>query len=93
MRYLKDWKIFESTYNTEEFIDELRSRLGKYNLSSVEIREIIKRLDIQSEIDGGKTPLNLANELIEDMDLEGRGTNGFPPFRVGRPLQSEIKYL
>lgn len=93
MRYIKNFKVFESNWTQEEYIEDLRSRLSKYNISPVEIRELIKRTDIESAINDGIQPLKLAQDLIDDMDLKSRGDNNFTQFRIGKPLQSEIKYL
>lgn len=93
MKHLKSFKLFESNYTPEEFVSELIKQLGKLNMSSVEIRELINRLDIDSEIEMGKDPVQYSQELIKELGLDSRGMDGYMSHRVNRPFYSEIKYL
>lgn len=93
MKHLKSFILFESNYTPEEFVDELRRQLGKLNMSAVEVRELISRLDIESEIEIGKNPVQYSQELIEELGLDLRGIEGYMSHRVNRPLYSELKYL
>ena len=93
MKHLKSFKLFESNYTPEEFVSELLKQLGKLNMSSVEIRELINRLDIDSEIEMGKDPVQYSQELIKELGLDSRGIDGYMSHRVNRPFYSEIKYL
>lgn len=93
MKHLKSFILFESNYTPEEFVDELRRQLGKLNMSAVEVRELINRLDIESEIEIGKNPVQYSQELIKELGLDSRGIEGYMSHRVNRPLYSEIKYL
>lgn len=93
MKHLKSFKLFESNYSPEEFVDELIRQLGKLNMSSVEIRELINRLDIESEIEMGKDPVQYSQELIKELGLDSRGIEGYMSHRVNKPLYSELKYL
>jgi hypothetical protein len=93
MKHLKSFKLFESYYTPEEFVDELRKQLGKLNMSAVEIRELLNRLDIASQIELGKNPTQYAEELIKELGLDSRGIDGYMSHRVNKPLYSEIKYL
>jgi hypothetical protein len=93
MKHLKSFKLFESNYTPEEFVDELRKQLGKLNMSAVEIRELLNRLDIESQIELGKNPTQYAGELIKELGLDSRGIDGYMSHRVNRPFYSEIKYL
>ena len=93
MRYIKGFKLFESNWSPEEFVEEIRLQLSKYNVSSVEIRELIKRLDINSQIQQGKSPIEYSKELIDELNLSDRGTSRYPSHRVAKSWQSEIKYL
>jgi hypothetical protein len=93
MKHLKSFKLFESYYTPEEFFDELRKQLGKLNMSAVEIRELLNRIDIESQIDLGKNPTQYAEELIKELGLDSRGIDGYMSHRVNKPLYSEIKYL
>lgn len=90
MKYLKSYKLFESNYSTEEYIGLLSDELGNFNLSPVQIRELINRLDIESYINNDISPKEVINELDNDMDLS---KSGYPDHRVNKPQQSQIKYL
>jgi hypothetical protein len=93
MKYIKRFQIFESTWSYEEFVQELSYYLGQYNLSAVYIREIINKLDIQSEIESGKTPLQFSKEVISDLDLNLRGKEGYMQVPIYKPKMDVIKYL
>ena len=93
MKYLKNWMIFESTWSLEEFIQELTYHLGQYNLTVVYIRELISKFDIESEIEMGKTPLQLSKEIISDSGLDERGKEGFMKVNMYKPGPDVIKYL
>jgi len=93
MKYLKNWRVFESTWSKEEYIDEVRNALSEYNLSSVEVRELIKRIDIDSAIESGEQPLVFIKQLVDELDLKSLGTSGFNSFRTPRNWQPEPKYL
>ena len=93
MKHLKSFRLFESVWSTEEFIDEIRKALSKYNLSSVEVREIINRVDIEGAIENGEQPNVIINKLIEDLNLKSLGNSGFNGWRTSKSWQSEIKYL
>jgi hypothetical protein len=73
MKFIKSYKLFESTWTPEEFVQELAYYLGQYNLTAVYIRELISKWDIDSEIENSRTPLEVSKEIISDMDLEERG--------------------
>ena len=87
MKYLKSYFIFESF---EEYIDELTDELGFYNLSPVQIRELVNRLDIEGYINDGVSPKQVVIELNKDMNLS---KGGYSQHRFNLPKQSTIKYL
>lgn len=93
MKFIKSYKLFESNWTMEEIIDEIRNGLSKYNLSSVEVREIINRIDIEEVIKSGQHPNVLINQLIDDLNLKSIGNSGFNSWRTSKSWQSEIKYL
>lgn len=82
--------IFESNYQIEEYISELSNKLGSYNLSPVQIRELVSRLDIDSYISDGISPSEVISELDTDMCLS---KNGYPSININKPKQTIIKYL
>jgi len=90
MKYLKSYKFFESSYSFEEYIGLLSDELGNFNLSPVQIRELINRLDIEGYIKDGISPKNVVDELDKDMEL---GKSGYPDHWVNQTHQSQIKYL
>lgn len=93
MKYIKKWKIFESNYNLEEFVQELSYYLGQYNLTAVYIRELISKYNINNEIELGKSPLILSKEIISDMDLDQRGKEGYMKVNIHKPGPDVVKYL
>ena len=93
MKFIKSYKLFESTWSLEEFVQELTYYLGQYNLTAVYIRELISRWDIDSEIESGRTPLEVSKEIISDMDLEERGKEGYMKANIYKPGMDVIKYL
>jgi len=90
MKYLKSYFLFESQYNIEEYIGLLSDELGNFNLSPVQIRELINRLPIEDYIEDGLSPKDVINELDKDMNLD---KGGYPDHWVNSPQQSNIKYL
>ena len=93
MKWIKNFKVFESNWNPEEFRSEVAYYLGRYNLTAIFIREVIDRYDIQSEIESGRSPLQLSQQIISDLDLTGRGTEGWPSVSVNKMNPDRMKYL
>jgi hypothetical protein len=95
MKYLKKFQLFESNYTFEEYTSVLVSELGKYNMSAVEIRDLIERLesDIKMSMEDGIHPLQYSKTIIDDLDLPDRGKNGWNQIMVNNKVKSTIKYL
>jgi|688.fasta_scaffold1712769_1 hypothetical protein len=95
MKYLKKFQLFESNYTFEEYTSVLVSELGKYNMSAVEIRDLIERLesDIKMSMEDGIHPLQYSKTIIDDLDLPDRGKNGWNQITVNNKVKSTIKYL
>ena len=93
MNYIKTFKLFESNWSIEEFIQELSYHLGQYNLTAVYIREVISKYNIDYEIESGKSPLELSKEIISDLGLDERGKEGYMKVNVYKPGPDVIKYL
>jgi hypothetical protein len=93
MKYIKSWKLFESIWSPEEFIQELTYYLSKFNLTVVYVRELISKYDIELEIENGKTPLQLSKEIISDLELDQRGKEGYKKVNIYKPGPDVIKYL
>lgn len=93
MKYIKKFKIFESVWSLEEFVQEFGHYLGQYNLTVVYIRELVSKLDIESEIESGKTPLELSKQIISDLGLDQRGKEGYMKVNIYKPGPDVIKYL
>lgn len=93
MKHIKSFKVFESTWSPEEFVYEIRNALSEYNLSSVEIREIINRIDIDDAINSGEQPTVFIKKLVDELNLKSLGNNGFTSFRMPKNWQPELKYL
>lgn len=92
MKYLKSFKIFESNYSIEEYIDKITDELGNFNISPVHIKKIIDNNldDIQISLSNGKSPTEYSKKLISDLQLDN---GGYPSQMVNHPLSSQIKYL
>jgi|LakMenE01Jun11ns_1017448.scaffolds.fasta_scaffold7594401_1 hypothetical protein len=93
MKYLKNWQLFESNWSKEEYIDEIRNALSEYNLSSVEVRELINRIDIESAVNSGEQPIVFIKKLVDELNLKSLGNSGFTSFRMPKNWQPELKYL
>jgi len=93
MNHLKSFKLFESTWLPEEFVQELGYHLGKYNITANFIREVISKYDIESEIELGKTPLDLSKEIISDLGIDQRGKEGYMKVNIYKPGPDVVKYL
>jgi hypothetical protein len=93
MKHIKSFKLFESNWTKEEFISDLVRYLGQYNLTMIWVRDLISQLDIESEIENGKTPLQLSKEIISDFDLEERDKGGWMSANIAMPVPGTIKYL
>lgn len=90
MKYLKSYKLFESNYSIEEYIGLLSDELGNFNLSPVQIRELISRLPVEDYIEDGLSPKDIVNDLNKAVDLS-KGV--YPDHWINKPQQSQVKYL
>jgi hypothetical protein len=92
MKYIKNFKIFESNYSLEEFIDVIYSELSKFNISPVEMNRIINNQieEIKYCLDAGISPKIWVDELISDMEL---GKKDYLGMLSTKPKQFLNKYL
>lgn len=92
MKHLKSYKLFESSWSIEEYIDSINDELGKWNISPVHMKRIIdNNLDeIQISMEEGISPIIYSKNLIKDLDLE-RG--GYLGVMNNQKNGGEIKYL
>lgn len=93
MKFIKSYKLFESNWSIEEFVQELGYYLGQYNITANFIREVISKYDIESEVESGKTPLQLSKEIIEDLGIDQRGKEGYMKVNIYKPGPDVVKYL
>ena len=93
MNYIKSYKLFESVYCLEEFVQELTTILSQFNLTAVYIRELISKYDIDSQIENDVTPLEFSKTIIDDLDLNQRGKSGYMAVNVYKPGPDVVKYL
>jgi hypothetical protein len=91
MKYIKKWKVFENNWTKDEFIGDLTKNLGDFNLTPVYIRELIKKLDIEMEMESGKTPYTLSKELVKELELDDMG--GYMNVYIPKGRGDLIKYL
>ena len=92
MRLIKSFRVFESNYNFEEFVDVITRELLKYNLDNEKLRTIIyqKEEDINFAIQNGENPLIFSKELIKELELDKAYNIGRSfPYSIG----GTIKYL
>lgn len=91
MKRIKSWRVFESSWSVEEFGDEVRKALGERGLRPVEIRELVKRLDLQAVIETGVGPGPYILGLVKELGLErGGGQLGYNMPKRG---QSGLDFL
>ena len=93
MNYIKSYKLFESVYCLEEFVQELTTILSQFNLTAVYIRELISKYDIDSQIENDITPLEFSKTIIDDLDLNQRGKDGYMAVNFQKPGPDVVKYL
>ncbi len=92
MKYIKSFKIFESNYSIEEYIDVIYSELSKYNISPAEMNKIINNEigEINNSIENGISPQEWSKSLISEMELDKKDYLGF---LSNKPKQTLNKYL
>lgn len=92
MKYLKNYKIFESNYNFEEFVDVIIGEFSKYNVTPVQVNDLIEKYEdsIKDSISNGIDPLSFINPIIKGMNLDNGG--GFMSHRISNQVSSS-KYL
>lgn len=91
MKNIKSWRVFESGWSTEEFRDEVRKALGERGLRPVEIRELVKRLDLRAVIETGVEPHFYILDLVKQLGLERGG--GHLGFNMPKRTQSGLDLL
>lgn len=93
MKHIKNFKLFESNYNFEEFVEVVCSELSKYEITPTQVKNIISNYedDIRNSIDQGESPYNFVNQIIKDLDLES--DKGHTSIIFNNPNKSVIKYL
>ena len=92
MKYIKSYKLFESSYSIEEFASEVTHRLGDYNISPININRIIdqKMSDMEECLETGVSPQQFVEELVNELEL---GTGGYPSIKTRNVQQRNITYL
>lgn len=92
MRRIKTFRVFESNYNFEEFVDVISIELLKYNLDASKLNLIIsqKAPEIEVAINNGENPLIFAKEIAKELQLGDVDKLGMKfPYSTG----GQIKYL
>ena len=92
MRYIKNYRMFESVYTIDEFVGSVSSELGNYNISPVNIRTIIDQYSNKmiSAVENGETPQSFVSDIVKELEL---GKSGYPSIQMNIPTQRVIKYL
>ena len=93
MKFIKSYKVFESHYNKEEFIDAVCRDLSKYQITPVEVRNLLQKYDnqITQSLESGISPGDFSKQIIIDLDLDNTG--GALAVNINQPVVPEIKYL
>lgn len=93
MKYIKSYKLFESSYSIEEFTSEVTHRLGDYNISPININRIIdqKMSDMEDCVGTGVSPYQFVEELVSELEL-GSDSN-YPGIKTRNVQQRNITYL
>ncbi len=92
MRLIKKFKVFESIYNFEEFVDVISRELLNYRVDAQNLELIIyqKEFDIRNAIENGENPQIFAKQLIKELGLDRPYNVGMKfPYSIG----GTIKYL
>lgn len=94
MKYLKSYKIFESSWSIEEYVDFIQSELTKCNITALGIKNtlISYKDEIETAFNQGVPPKTVSDDIIKTMELEtGTASRGimFP----GLKPPTTIKYL
>ena len=93
MKFIKSYKVFESHYNKEEFIDVVCRDLSKYQITPVEVRNLLQKYDYQiiQSLESGVSPQDFSKQIISDLELDNTG--GALAVNINQPIVPEIKYL
>ena len=93
MKFIKSYKVFESHYNKEEFIDVVCRDLSKYQITPVEVRNLLQKYDnqITQSLESGISPGDFSKQIISDLELDKTG--GALAVNINQPIVPETKYL
>lgn len=94
MKHIKTFKLFETNYNKEEFIDSVCRELSKYQIKPLEVKNIISKYEyeIQTKSENGESPQMWTRQLIKDLELDDENRYMSVNFNQSNN-KSEIKYL
>ena len=94
MKHLKSYKVFESSWSIEEYVDFIQKELSKCNITAVGIKNTL--ISYKDEIEGafneGVPPKNISDDIIKTMELETGTTSRGIKFPGLKP-PTTIKYL
>lgn len=93
MKYINSYKVFESHYNKEEFIDVVCRELSKYQITPLEVKTLLQKYDnqITQSLESGINPQDFSKQIISDLELDNTG--GALSVNFNKPNVPEIKYL
>ena len=89
MKYLK---AYESYYSDQEYIQDVSSSLSKYNISPVNLKQLLDQYEDQmlSYRDEGKDPQLFVNMVVKDLQLD---SGGYLSMTSAATPNQTIKYL
>lgn len=87
------YPVTESYSNIDEYVNDIKSMLSKYNIRPLVLNQIINQNEdiIQQNFDEGKYPKFFVDEIVQDFELD---SGGFLSHKLGsKAYNQSIKYL
>jgi len=72
MKIIKSYKLFESHWEKEEYIEEVVKQLSKYDITPVNLKELVAQYEneIEKRCSVSEHPLVLVGEIVKDLELK-----------------------
>jgi hypothetical protein len=93
MRYIKEFRLFESSWSFEEYISYLTQILSRMNVTPVNLEFILnqKEDDIRLAMENGLHPQVFVQDLIKELELDP--SSGFLGYLYPKSPSQIQKYL
>lgn len=92
MKLIKNFRMFESVYNFEEFVEVITRELMRFRVDASNLDLIIsqKEPEIRKAIEDGQNPTLFAKDLVKELELDKAYNIGMKfPYSIG----GDIKYM